>query len=57
MAGTPPSLAAEKGHEAVVKLLLENRAEVDAKDKYGRTPLFYVARYPYQFCLVNDVLS
>jgi ankyrin repeat protein len=35
-------LAAEKGHEAVVKLLLKKGAELETKDKeYGRTPLSY----------------
>ena len=37
---TPLSWAAEKGHEAVVKLLLEKGAELEAKDYYnGQTPL------------------
>ncbi|KAH0542764.1 hypothetical protein FGG08_002903 [Glutinoglossum americanum] len=38
---TPLSWAAERGHEVVVKLLLETgKVEVDSKeDKYGRTPL------------------
>ena len=36
------SLAAEKGHEAVVKLLLEKAAELDSKDIGGRTPLSWV---------------
>ena len=29
------------GHEAVVKLLVEKGAELDSKDKDGRTPLLY----------------
>ena len=29
------------GHEAVVKLLVEKGAELDSKDKDGRTPLSY----------------
>jgi ankyrin repeat protein len=35
------SWVAEKGHEAVVKLLLDTgKVDVDAKDsEYGRTPL------------------
>ena len=41
---TPLSWAAEKGHEAVVKLLLEKGAELETKDKYGRTPLSWAAQ-------------
>ena len=42
---TPLSYAAENGHEAVVKLLLEKGAELETKDlHYGRTPLLYAAR-------------
>jgi Ankyrin repeats (3 copies)/Ankyrin repeat len=41
---TPLSYAAEKGHEAVVELLVEKGAELEAKDKdYGRTPLSWAA--------------
>ena len=41
---TPLSWAAENGHEAVVKLLLEKGAELETKDKdYGQTPLSYAA--------------
>jgi ankyrin repeat protein len=36
-------LAAEKRHEAVVKLLLEKGAELDSKDIGGRTPLSWAA--------------
>jgi ankyrin repeat protein len=41
---TPLSYAAEKGHEAVMKLLVEKGAELETKsDYYGRTPLSYAA--------------
>ena len=41
---TPLSYAAEKGHEAVVKLLLEKGTELETKDKkYGQTPLSWAA--------------
>ena len=42
------SLAAEKGHEAVVKLLLEKGAELDSKDIGGRMPLSWAAVNGYQ---------
>jgi hypothetical protein len=35
--------AAVRGHDAVVKLLLENRADTEAKDSNGWTPLFWAA--------------
>jgi tRNA A37 threonylcarbamoyladenosine biosynthesis protein TsaE len=41
---TPLSWAAENGHEAVVKLLLEKGVELETEDKYGgRTPLLWAA--------------
>ena len=36
---TPLSRAAEGGHEAVVRLLLEKGAAIESKDDYRRTPL------------------
>ena len=36
--------AAEMGHEAVVKLLLEKGADVESKDDVGQTPLSWAAR-------------
>lgn len=42
---TPLSYAAEYGHEAMVKLLLEHGVKPDSKDAgYGRTPLSWAAR-------------
>ncbi|KAI9781186.1 MAG: hypothetical protein M1839_006294 [Geoglossum umbratile] len=41
---TPLSWAAEKGHEAVVKLLLATeKVDLDSKDSYGQTPLSWAA--------------
>jgi ankyrin repeat protein len=37
----PLHLAADKGHKAVVELLISRGADVNAKDYYGRTPLSY----------------
>ncbi|KAJ6113504.1 hypothetical protein N7523_006821 [Penicillium sp. IBT 18751x] len=40
----PLSCAASKGHESIVKLLLEDgRLDPSAKDRYGRTPLHFAA--------------
>ena len=41
---TPLHRAAERGHTEIAALLLEAKAEVDAKDKYGETPLHYAAQ-------------
>ena len=45
---TPLHYAAEAGHEAIVKQLLEAGAEADAMDGYGETPLFRAARRGFQ---------
>ncbi|KAJ5651018.1 uncharacterized protein N7484_004741 [Penicillium longicatenatum] len=41
---TPFSLAALKGHVAVMKLLQSKNASVDSRDKYGATPLVLAVR-------------
>jgi ankyrin repeat domain-containing protein 50 len=41
---TPLLWAAQKGHEAAVKLLLERGAELETKDKDGQTPLLWAAQ-------------
>lgn len=56
---TPLSWAAENGHEAVVKLLLVNNAEVNLKDTlYGKTTLSWAAYGGYdavvKLLLVNS---
>ena len=40
---TPLSYAAEKGHEAIVKLLLEAGADINLKKRYCGTPLWHAA--------------
>jgi ankyrin repeat protein len=46
---TPLSWAAEKGHEAVVKLLLEKGAKLGSKDRWtDTTPLSLAAKYGHE---------
>ena len=37
-------MAAQKGHEAVVKALIEAGADVNKADNDGRTPLYWAAQ-------------
>ncbi|TPX14029.1 uncharacterized protein E0L32_000423 [Thyridium curvatum] len=53
---TPLSWAAENGHEAVIKLLLEKDAAVDIADEYGRTPLSWAVRNGHE-AVVNLLLE
>jgi ankyrin repeat protein len=46
------SLAAESSHEALVELLLDKGANIEAADNYGRAALSYAARNKHQ-ALVN----
>src|SRR5438876_10271552 len=41
--GTPLHVAAFKGREAVVKFLIANGADINAKSKEGYTPLYMTA--------------
>ena len=45
---TPLHMAAYNGHTKVVKLLLENGAQVDAQDHEGKTPLIHACTGPFQ---------
>jgi ankyrin repeat protein len=41
-------VAAESGHEAVVRVLLEHKADVDARASGKRTALYVAARNGYE---------
>jgi ankyrin repeat protein len=43
MAQTLLLKAAESGHEAIVRLLLDEGAKIETKDKMGKTPVSYAA--------------
>ena len=48
LSGTPLHLAATEGHKEVAALLVDNGADVKAKNNLGQTPLnlaFFFARY------------
>ncbi len=42
---TPLGLAAEYGHEAVVRQLLDRGASIEGQDRDGQTPLGWAAEY------------
>jgi ankyrin repeat protein len=40
--------AAARGHEQVARLLIGKGAQVDARGKYGQTPLYMASLYGYK---------
>ena len=45
---TPLSIAVRQGHEAVVRLLIEQGIDVDSRDDKGQTPLSSAAKYGHE---------
>jgi ankyrin repeat protein/L-ascorbate metabolism protein UlaG (beta-lactamase superfamily) len=45
---TPLHLSSVKGYGKITAMLLEKGAKVNARDKRGRTPLFYACRYGHE---------
>lgn len=54
---SPLSLAAGRVNEAIVRLLLNtSKVEVDSRDNYGRSPLWWtIEAQNYPFCNVDSV--
>ncbi|KAF5655292.1 ankyrin protein [Fusarium sp. NRRL 25303] len=49
--------AAERGHEKVVKLLLKRKADVEAQDNRGKTPLHLTAQKEGSEAIIKALLS
>ena len=45
---TPLFMAAGKGHDVVVRALIEARADVNKADDYGATPLYVAAQFGHE---------
>lgn len=51
---TPLHWAAQHGHVEVVRTLIDNGADVNAKDVFGRTPLHLAVSHPNVIALLLD---